>query len=116
MSDWTAWAFYPTALLTAFSLIVSARAELDLRNNYAVLMILNLHREQILFSSATWVEALAVVHVAHALFTFGALHWVKGSPDFSHISERHLTMWEQIEPGVNWKESPTKKWAYLSRK
>jgi len=69
----------------------------------------NARLEQIIFSSATCGEAIAVVHIAHALFTFGALHWVKGSPDFSHISERHLTMWEQIEPGVNWKESPIKK-------
>ena len=78
-------------------------------------MIINLQRQQIIFSSATWIEALAVVHVAHALFTFGALHWVKGSPDSSHISKRHLTMWEQIEPGINWKESQTKKWGTLSQ-
>jgi len=36
MTDWTAWAFYPTAIFTAFSLIVSTLAVLDLRSNNAL--------------------------------------------------------------------------------
>jgi len=88
MNEPSAWVFYPFALLVTAIFIC-------------------------IISSATVAESIAATHALHGIATFGALHWVKGSPDYlSNVGTwRGSTLWEQIEPGEHW--TPTKKYLLL---